>query len=241
VEKAEAVIILTDKFSQDAGKQDIETILHAMFIKKYLVKYQNNEHQTMLCMQLLRYVGITHYEISCTEETKDDQIVCIESLKLCLLAKSCLCPGLVVLITNLIKSSLNSKKIDDFLEEKKEDTNYKWLHEYWEGKKFEIYRIQIPSSYADRSFCEIANEIYKYDSLLLFALEIVVNKRDSTAKQKTSGDILLNPGKYKLPKPFSKNNKYTYYGYIIADDQKEAMAVFQKDQDNAKDNESKEL
>jgi hypothetical protein len=39
------------------------------------------------------------------EEIKNDQIVCIESIKLSLLAKSCLCPGLIALFTNLIKSS----------------------------------------------------------------------------------------------------------------------------------------
>jgi len=47
--------------------------------------------------------------------------------------------------------------------------------------------------------------------LLLFALEIVVN-------DKVSGDILLNPGNYFLPKPFSKNVSYAYYGYIVAND-----------------------
>jgi hypothetical protein len=46
-------------------------------------------------------------------------------------------------MTNLIKSSLEDLAIDDFLEEKMEDEdpNYHWLYEYWEGKKFEIYRI----------------------------------------------------------------------------------------------------
>jgi hypothetical protein len=39
------------------------------------------------------------------DEKKHDQIVSVESMKLSLLAKSCLCPGLVALITNLIKSS----------------------------------------------------------------------------------------------------------------------------------------
>jgi hypothetical protein len=47
--------------------------------------------------------------------------------------------------------------------------------------------------------------------LLLFALEIVVN-------DKVSGDILLNPGNYALPKPFSKNVCYSYYGYLVAND-----------------------
>ena len=93
-----------------------------------------------------------------------------------------------------------------FLEEKKDDPNYQWLYQYWEGKKFEIYRIDIPNCYADRRFSEIVNDIYKEHGLLLFALEIVVNKRDSSTKQKDSGDILLNPGNYKLPRPFSNNN-----------------------------------
>lgn len=125
-----------------------------------------------------------------------------------------------------------------FLDEKKEDPNYQWLHEYWEGKKFEIYRITIPTSRANMRFCDIANEVYKETGLLLFALEIVVNKIDSTAESKDSGDILLNPGNYKLPKPFSKNNCYRYYGYIIADDMNDANGVFEKDLLNEKHNES---
>ena len=137
-------------------------------------------------------------------------------MKLSLLAKSCLCPGLVVLITNLIKSSADPAPE---LEEKKEDLNFQWLYNYWNGKKYEIYRIQIPNSYADRSFCDIVSNVYKDHGLLLFALEVVINDRDN-------GDILLNPGNYKLPKPFSKKNQYSYYGYIIAADQEEAEDVF---------------
>lgn len=150
IEKAEAVIILSDKLSFDPGQQDNYTILQAMFLKKYLNKNQKEENNTMVCMQFLRYISITHYSLSLRqEETKDDQYVCIEQLKLSLLAKSCLCPGLVVLITNLIKSSLNNKEIDNLLDEKKDDPNYTWLWEYWEGKKYEIYRISIPNCYAD--------------------------------------------------------------------------------------------
>ena len=38
-------------------------------------------------------------------------------MKLSLLAKSCLCPGLVALITNLIKSSDPPKKLQDKLDD----------------------------------------------------------------------------------------------------------------------------
>lgn len=168
-------------------------------------------------MQLLRPESITNYELSLNaEERLNDQIVCIESMKLSLLSKSCLCPGLIVLITNLIKSSGSPH---DYLENYKEDPNYSWLYDYWIGKGYEIYRVKIGQSYSDKLFCELAAEVYKESGLLLFALEMVVN-------DKTKGDILLNPGNYKLPKPFSKANRYQYYGYLIADDEETAIQVF---------------
>ena len=114
VYKAEAVIILSDKFSFDAEIEDTETILQAMFIKNFLSQlkksqdpyYKEISFETRVCMQLLRPESITNYELSLNaEERLNDQIVCIESMKLSLLSKSCLCPGLIVLITNLIKSS----------------------------------------------------------------------------------------------------------------------------------------
>jgi len=52
IEKADAVIILSDKFSFDADQQDTHTILEAMIIKKYLNKMRKtgeNTH-TMVCM-----------------------------------------------------------------------------------------------------------------------------------------------------------------------------------------------
>ena len=75
---------------------------------------------------------------------------------------------------------------------------------------------------AEKRFCEIANNIYKESGLLLFALEIVVNNKEN-------GEILLNPGNYKLPKPFSKKNEYKYVGYILASDSEAANSVFGED------------
>lgn len=106
----------------------------------------DEEHETIVCMQLLKPESINHYKLALNlNERKNDQIVCIESMKLSLLAKSCLCPGLVVLITNLIKSSVDPPKSL----ENKEGQNWRWLYDYWNGKKYEIYRVQIPTSYMD--------------------------------------------------------------------------------------------
>ena len=82
-------------------------------------------------MQLLAPESITHYELSSSSDIKNDQIVCIESLKLSLLAKSCLCPGLVVLVTNLIKSS---GEVNDDVEERQSEPAFNWLYNYWKGK-----------------------------------------------------------------------------------------------------------
>lgn len=73
----------------------------------------------------------------------------------------------------------------------------------------------------DQPFCNLANEIYKDKTFVLFALEIVINDR-------FNGDILLNPGNMRLPKPTGKNIRYKYYGYIIAPDRDDAENIFDK-------------
>jgi len=65
----------------------------------------------------------------------------------------------------------------------------------------------------------MANDVYKESGLLLFGLEIKVNGE-------ASGDIMLNPGRYKLPRPLNQENSYKYFGYIIAADLEDALDVF---------------
>ena len=43
---------------------------------------------------------------------------------------------------------------------------------------------------------------------------------------KQNGEILLNPGSYKLPRPQSQSIFYRYFGYIIAPDKEDAEAIF---------------
>ena len=103
ISRAEAVMILNDKLSFDASHADTEIILQAMFIKNYLL--QNGENVN-ICMQLLKPESSLNYHLSLDAEVvKKDQIVCIEQMKFSLMAKSCLCPGLVTLISNIIQSS----------------------------------------------------------------------------------------------------------------------------------------
>ena len=165
-------------------------------------------------MMLSGLISCMHYELSLNKETKNDQIVCVESLKLSLLAKSCLTPGLVALITNLVKSS------EDPPEEQRlpKGAEWEWLPEYWEGKSFEIYRVQIPKDCVKSKFCELSNFVFNRYGTVLFAIEIVEN-------DKQHGPILLNPGSFELP-PNKDKTVYTYFGYVIAGDKTEAEQSF---------------
>ena len=200
IEKAKAVIILCNKQSEDPNGEDAKTILQSMFIKKYLKdskpdKTSGNSQRVLsvkLCMQILRPEGKTHYYLS-NKQTKFDQVVCIEELKLGLLARSCLCPGLPAMIYNLICSTTPptaNAEIDG-----------EWLEDYLKGKSYEVYRVFLPTKYKGKTFSWIASRIYRSFRAILFALEM------STPD---GNKIFLNPGQYVL----QGLNKIT--GYIIA-------------------------
>jgi len=57
--------------------------------------------------------------------------------------------------------------------------DWEWLSDYWNGKKYEIYRIPIPfDPYVDQPFSNIANQVYKETKgFVLFALEVSINGR----------------------------------------------------------------
>lgn len=161
-------------------------------------------------MQLLRSEGKTHYILSLNKQVKNDQVVCIEELKLSLLAKSCLCPGLIALITNLIKSSAD---VDE------KNLNYSWLKEYSHGKGFEIYKTPLSQKFNGLTFSKASRLIYRNFNAILFAIDVVDDKENSA--------ICINPGKLKLP------DRGKLVGYIIASDKEVADRIrdYEKNKD----------
>jgi len=65
-------------------------------------------------------------------------VICVDELKLYLLAKTCLCPGINTLISFLIQST---KPQYDILKYDKESKN--WIDDYLNGMQNEIYRIPL--------------------------------------------------------------------------------------------------
>ena len=91
-----------------------------------------------------------------------DQIIIIEEMKMNLISKSCFCPGLITLCSNLITSS------NDFNEE----TEERWLSEYLEGMSHEIYRVKLSVKMERKYFRDVARIIYKKTMAIVFAIEI---------------------------------------------------------------------
>jgi potassium large conductance calcium-activated channel subfamily M alpha protein 1 len=57
-----------------------------------------------------------------------DQVICVDELKLNLLAKTCLCPGINTIIAFLITSSKSQYDTDEY-----ESNNTEWIHDYLYG------------------------------------------------------------------------------------------------------------
>ena len=115
-------------------------------------------------------------------------------------AKSCLCPGLVAMCSNLVCSS-------DVSEDNRREP--RWIKEYLNGKKYEIYMVgsdqtDLSKNLLDKTFSEVAEFIYNNYNVILFAL--------CEADCEKQSKILLNP----WDKYLESSKKYK--GYIVAED-----------------------
>ena len=69
-----------------------------------------------------------------------------------LIAKSCFCPGLISLLSNLIKS---------FDSDQSGGNNKEWVNEYINGLEHEMYRVELNSKFFKMDFTEIAVAAYE--------------------------------------------------------------------------------
>ncbi len=173
---ASTIILLCNKQTDDPNAEDSKIILQAMAIRKYLSQ-ENDENlvlsssnkkkknETKMLIQLLRPESELHFSLSISKKNNLDQILCIDELKLSLLAKSCLCPGIIALISNLIMTSnlenIKLKLLD----------NNKWMDEYKKGKGYEIYKVNI-DFLRGISFKDLCEMIYDEKSIIIFGLNV---------------------------------------------------------------------
>ena len=171
-------------------------------------KEGGNVQSSKLIIQLLRPESIKNYNLLISgRNSEDEQIVCIDQLKISLLAKSCLCKGIISLISNLIITNNFDEEVEEQI------GKLEWLEEYKNGKDYEIYKIPL-DCLKGYNFDTVADKIYNEKHIIIFGLNI----EDKESKKNT---VLLSPMNFILP----VSKELNIYGYLLAKDQDEATEV----------------
>ena len=222
VTKAKAIVILTNKYSLLPHDIDHQNILLALYIKKFLLK--KKVLNSSIYLQLIKPENKIHYlsgleSLSTGSKINEDRIIVIEEIKMNLLSKSCLIPGIIPLITNLVRSSGSSN-----------ETNYLWLNEYLDGIDQEIYRTELNDNFKNKTFAQISKMIYKEYDAIAFALEIEIDGKTT---------INLNPGGFYIHKFLENREDIKFYIYVICSD-KEVANKIEKADKNESENDDKD-
>lgn len=135
-------------------------------------------------------------------ERASDPIVCVNEIKMNLLAQSCLCPGIITMIGNLVMS------VDEPDEDDGETGD--WLTEYHAGSSFEIYRTKLSKVFETIPFCTAAQIVHRHTGSMMFALEV--------SNHRGCSRMLLNPGTAKIP----NLTDYEVYAFVLAEDMQKA-------------------
>eukprot|EP00741_Cyanophora_paradoxa_P022875 tig00021522_g22095.t1 len=201
--EARAVIILADDFTTSPLEEDAATIHRALAIKKYYGR-------TATFIQLLRPLHADH-----VVNESFDLAICVNQLKMGILARATNCVGLSTLLCNLFVThhqtvfmdengrvshalvlGANNNKLESAASVhgpgKQQDL---WLAEYDHGYSHEVFLLQIGKAYAGMTFADAAAIMYTVYCVLLVAVEIVdpgTNKKRIMSLPES--DFLLQEG-----------------------------------------------
>jgi len=115
--EADAVFIMTNKFSTAPDEDDANTILLSLSIKRYIASFGVESKQ--FCMQLVRPQNRKHLPThdEGSDQSSKDLLVCINEIKMGVLAKGLMYPGANTMLMNLLCSFSNDADEDSDDEE----------------------------------------------------------------------------------------------------------------------------
>ncbi|ETN05319.1 hypothetical protein PPTG_14081 [Phytophthora nicotianae INRA-310] len=167
---ARACFVLASKAAANIKQTDAETVMRLLAIRNY-------NPDLPVYTQIVSPVYLDY--ISGVDA---DQLLCLDKIKISLLAKSCLCPGLVTLISNLFRSStlVNHQIL----------TN--WEQEYAEGMALEVYATTLPSVFHGLTFSQACELLYNisYGEVILLAVYEQTSTSSSKATTPKSGKTI---------------------------------------------------
>ena len=211
-----AIFVMGNKFSTNPDEEDAKTILQQFSIRRFIMSQPSCD--PLFCLQLIRPENRRHLEIEDPDSDKE-LVVCLNEMKMGIIAKTCMFPGTSTVIFNLLTSFAedetefdeDSRMADDdtdedIMEDDDEDDSGLWITEYQKGCDWEIYTTEMADVFEGAKFIDLAHRIYIKLGVILFALKI----RD--LKGKGGVRVILNPADYVIP----SKTKFFVEGFVIA-------------------------
>ena len=166
------VIILANKLVSDQRQEDFNNIMKAFSVKNFACMKTGIPKTRVSIQLLLPQTKDVYYSSLLTKKDFElnAQIICVEELKLQMLGKSCLCPGINTIIASLITSQKPS--IDDI--EENIPVYFNWYQEYLEGLGTEIYCIKLKSEILhNMTFNDLVRLIYELTGFVVIGTDVV--------------------------------------------------------------------
>ncbi|KFD54421.1 hypothetical protein M514_04764 [Trichuris suis] len=208
VHKADACLILANKYSSDPDAEDAANIMRVISLKNY-------SPDIRVIVQLMQYHNKAYLlNIPSWNWKTGDDVICLAELKLGILAQSCLAPGFSTMMANLFamrsfKTSPNTPC---------------WLNDYLRGAGMEIYTETLSHSFVGMTFPETVELIFVKLKLLLLAIEV----KDDDNLECT---IIINPESSAI----IKVNTQGFFIAQSADEVKRAFYYCQKCHEDIQD------
>ncbi|KAJ2062008.1 hypothetical protein GGH13_006513, partial [Coemansia sp. S155-1] len=187
-EEALAIFLLSSKAAGDnAAKEDAAKVMIALAVRKYLKGHGNPKRAVPIYAQVLLPETTLHLEYLA------DHVICVEELRLGLLARSVMVPGFASLL-QLLTASIPNNTTEPLI---KVAGRYKqeWLAEYAQSMSHEIYATRISSIFNGVKFQKAAQVIFQRTGATLFAIR-VPDRREGADPD--DGRIMLNPAGYEF-------------------------------------------
>jgi hypothetical protein len=164
IESAAAVFVATRKASSDAADADGEVVLRVLSVRA-------------CARSVPMYVQLRRSAAAFYIQEQADHIMPLDRIKYAALAQACICPGLIALLSNMIRTHGEPKTMGE-----------PWLREYVGGMSHEVYRMPFSRDFIGQTFSDSARVVYRQLGLTLLAVE-------TNSFGDSEPHLLLNPGR----------------------------------------------
>ncbi|KAJ2607145.1 hypothetical protein EV177_005680, partial [Coemansia sp. RSA 1804] len=197
---AQAIFVLSSKAAADgdAAKEDAAKVMVALAIRKFLKSRAPRAGSRVVPI----YAQVLVPETTLHMELLAEHVICVEELRLGLLAKSVMVPGFASLVQLLTTSIPDTTTVPLMRAAKHERKT--WLSEYVESMSHEIYATRLPAIFRGVKFQRAAQVVYTRTGATMFAIRAPLPESAEAdgagyagnGDDDDDGQLLINPVGY---------------------------------------------